>query len=399
MSDFKYKALSSVNGEVVTGVVEADDQFEAVAKIKQSCQIIVEIEEVHTTKEKKASTLRKIKSKDLALLCNRFATLLAVGLPIVESVDMLSRQIEDKALSELLRDVSKDVAMGRTLYSSFVSKEIFPVTFLESVRSGEESGDLEETFRRLSTYYERSGKMVQKVTSALTYPAITMAVAIVVIVIIMVVAVPTFSKTFAEMGTEMPWITKMVIGMSNFFINYWLLLLVVIIMSILAIRVYMHTEQGAEKIAVLLLKVPLVGRIIQLSGAGQFAHTMSMMIASGMPILNCIETAGRGVSNYVMRRDIVNASTEVEAGKSLGVCLGKSKYLPQMLVEMTAMGEETGTLETTLDAVGNFYDNEVDLATARAMSVLEPAIIGILAVVVVMILFSVYLPMFSMYSI
>lgn len=398
MSDFKYKALSSVNGELVSGVVEADDQFEAVAKIKQSCQIIVEIEEVHNQKTEKMATLRKIKAKDLSLLCDRFSTLLAVGLPIVESVDMLARQVEDKALSDLLKDVSKDVSMGRSLYSSFVSKDIFPVTFLESVRSGEESGDLERTFKRLSTYYERSSKTKQKVVSALTYPAITLAVAVVVIVIIMVVAVPTFSKTFASMGTEMPWITKMVIAMSDFFISYWLLLAFIIITFVLALRFYMHTEQGAEKIAILLLKFPLIGKIVQLSGAGQFAHTMAMMISSGMPILNCIETAGRGVGNYVMRRDIVDAAKDVEEGKSLGSCLGKSKYLPPMLVEMVSMGESTGTLETTLDAVGSFYDNEVDLATSRAMSVLEPAIIALLAVLVVMILFSVYLPMFSMYS-
>ncbi len=399
MSDFKYKALSSANGELVSGVIEADDQFEAVAKIKQTCQIIVEIEEVHNPKAKKETKLRKISAKDLSLLCDRFSTLLAVGLPIVESVDMLARQVEDKAISEMLMDVSKDVSMGRSLYSSFVSKEVFPVTFLESVRSGEESGDLERTFKRLSTYFERSSKTKQKVVGALTYPAITLAVALVVIVIIMVVAVPSFSKTFAEMGTEMPWITKMVIAMSNFFINYWIVLAVIIITLVLAVRFYMHTEKGAEQIAILLLKIPLIGKIVQLSGAGQFAHTMSMMISSGMPILNCIETAGRGVSNYVMRRDIVEVAKDVEEGKSLGVCLGKSKYLPPMLVEMTAMGESTGTLETTLEAVGNFYDNEVDLATSRAMSVLEPAIIAVLAVVVVMILFSVYLPMFSMYSI
>lgn len=399
MSDFKYKALSSVNGELVSGVIEADDQFEAVAKIKQTCQIIVEIEEVHVQKDNIGAQLRRIKAKDLSLLCDRFSTLLAVGLPIVESVDMLARQVEDKAISEMLMDVSKDVSMGRSLYSSFVSKEVFPVTFLESVRSGEESGDLERTFKRLSTYFERSSKTKQKVVGALTYPAITLAVALVVIVIIMVVAVPTFSKTFATMGTEMPWITRMVIAVSNFFINYWIVLAVIIITLVLAVRFYMHTEKGAEQIAILLLKIPLIGKIVQLSGAGQFAHTMSMMISSGMPILNCIETAGRGVSNYVMRRDIVEAAKYVEEGKSLGACLGKSKYLPPMLVEMVSMGESTGTLETTLEAVGNFYDNEVDLATSRAMSVLEPAIIAVLAVVVVMILFSVYLPMFGMYSV
>lgn len=399
MANFKYKAKST-NGEEVTGVIEADDQFAAVAKIKQTCPIILEIVEAGGGEvEKKQYTLKKMKAKELSLLCDRFATLLNVGLPIVQSVDMLARQMDDKNISLLLQDISQDVAMGRSLYAAFSSKEgVFPTTFLESIKSGEDSGDLVNTFKRLKTYYERSSKTSQKVVSALTYPAITAVVAVVVVIVIMVVAVPSFSRTFESMGTEMPWITKMMISMSNFFINYGVLLLMVIAALILAARLYMRTEKGAETFAALAISFPLIGKIVQLSAASQFAHTMAMMIASGMPILSCLQTAGRGMSNYVMRRDILGAVEDVEEGSSLGNALGKSQYLPAMLVEMTAMGESTGTLETTLEAVGEFYDNEVDLATTRAMSVLEPAIICVLAVVVVMILFSVYLPMFSMYG-
>jgi type IV pilus assembly protein PilC len=154
---------------------------------------------------------------------------------------------------------------------------------------------------------------------------------------------------------------------------------------------------GAEIVAVLTLSIPIVGKIIQLSAASQFAHTMSMMLSSGMPILRCLETAGKSVGNYVMRRDILATSVGVEEGKSLGTCLRKSKYLPSMLIEMTAMGETTGTMEHTLGAVARFYDNEVEVTTAKATGLLEPAIICVLAVVVVVILFSVYLPLFSMY--
>lgn len=398
MGDFKYKALSA-GGETILGVMEATDQFEAVAKIKQTCPIILEIEEVGTKTDKTALTAKRISTKNLSLLCNRFATLLKVGLPIVEAVDMLARQMDDRDISRILKEVSKDVAVGRSLYSSFASKKgVFPTTFLESIRSGEESGDLEQTFHRMKVYYERSSKTTQKVTSALLYPAFTLIVAVVVIAIIMVYAVPTFARTFASMGTEMPGITLAVIAISNFFVKYGLFVLATIIALVIFSRIYIRTEKGAELFSVMALVTPILGKIIQLSAASQFAHTMSMMISSGMPILSCIETAGKGVGNYVMRRDILSATEEVEGGKSLGACLAKSKYLPPMLVEMTAMGEATGTLETTLDAVGNFYDNEVDIATSRAMSILEPAIICVLAVVVVVILFSVYLPMFNMYG-
>lgn len=398
MGNFKYTAKSK-SGELIHGVVEADDQFEAVAKIKQTCPVIIEIEETSRGEGITGPMLKRINDKNLSLLCDRFAMLIRVGLPIVDAVNMLSRQMEDKNISHILRDIAKDVAMGRSLYSSFSSRKgVFPPTFLESVKSGEESGDLDKTFERLKSYYERTSKTKDKVVSALTYPAVTLVVAFLVVIVIMVVAVPMFTDTFEKMGTEMPGVTLMLIAMSNFLIKYGVYLLMFLAAGLMVMRVYMRTERGAETFASITLTIPIIGKIVQLSAASQFAHTMSMMLSSGMPILRCLETSGKGIGNYVMRRDILNAIEEVEEGKSLGVCLGKSEYLPSILVEMTAMGEQTGTLETTLEAVGNFYDNEVELATQRALSVLEPALIAGLAVIVVFILFAVYLPMFSMYS-
>ena len=217
-------------------------------------------------------------------------------------------------------------------------------------------------------------------------------------IIIMTVAVPAFSASFASLGQELPAITKMVIGLSNFFTNYGMILLLVIAALAFAATMYARTPEGAEFFASLVLGIPLIGKIVQLSASSQFAHTMSMMIAAGMPILKCIDTSGKAVGNYILRRDILNTASGVEEGRSLGACLEKSQFLPPMLVDMVAMGESTGTMETTLSAVGNFYDNEVEVSTARALSVLEPAIICVLAVFVIMILFSVYLPMFSMYG-
>lgn len=398
MANFKYRAISA-DGEIVNGVVEAPDKLEAVAKIKETCPIVDTIEEVENREKGFFSRPRKIEVKNLSMLCSRFSIILGVGLPIVKAVDMLAGQMEDKYISKMLKEVSKEVSMGRSLSSCFASrKEIFPITFIETVRSGEESGDLQTAFERLGIYYEKSSKTRQKVTGALIYPAFVMVVAVIVMAIIMVVAVPSFSASFASMGTELPLVTKIVIGMSNFFIRYGMLLLFVIAALAFAAKLYSRTEKGAEFFSSLVLGIPLIGKIIQLSSASQFSHTMAMMIAAGMPILRCIDTAGKSVGNYVLRRDILNTSSGVEGGRSLGSCLEKSKFLPPMLVEMVAMGEATGTLDGTLTSVGNFYDNEVEVSTTKALSVLEPAIICVLAVFVVLILFSVYLPLFSMYS-
>lgn len=398
MANFKYRAISK-NGEVVNGVVEAPDQMEAVAKIKQSCPVIEEIEEIQGQSKGLAPKAKKVSAKNLSLMCNRFSIILGVGLPIVQAVDMLAGQMEDKELRVMLKDISKDVAMGRSLSSSFAAREgAFPVTFLETVRSGEESGDLAKAFDRLAVYYEKASKTRQKVTSALVYPAFVMAVAVVVVIIIMTVAVPAFSRSFASMGADLPLITKIVIWASDFVVQSGMYLVLVIAGIVFGCKLYSRTEKGAEMFSSIALGIPIVGHIIQMSAASQFAHTMSMMISAGMPILKCIDTAGKGVGNYVMRRDILGSASGVEEGRTLGSCLAKSKYLPEMLVEMTSMGESTGTLETTLTAVGNFYDNEVEVGTARALSVLEPAIICFLAVFVVMILFAVYMPMFSLYG-
>ena len=396
MANFKYKALS-FTGEEVEGFIEATTQMDAVARIKPTYSVILEISEVRDLAATQLSK-KKVNVQNLSLMCDRFSSILSVGLPIVKDVDMLADQMEDKDLKAILTEIAKDVSMGRSLYASFAARgEVFPVTFLESIKAGEESGDLVKVFARLKDYYEKSNKTKQKVISSLMYPMFTMVVAVIVIVIIMVVAVPMFSKTFASNGMELPGITQFVINVSNFFIHYGIFLAIGLAIAGFAFSAYAKTDAGSLTISVALLSVPVVGKIIQLSAASQFAHTMSMMLSSGMPILRCIETAGKSVGNYIMRRDILDAIVGVEEGRALGSCLRQSEYLPNMLVEMTAMGEATGTMETTLEAVARFYDNEVENATAKATGLLEPAIICVLAVVVVVILFSVYLPMFSMY--
>jgi type IV pilus assembly protein PilC len=189
-----------------------------------------------------------------------------------------------------------------------------------------------------------------------------------------------------------------VIAVSTFFVHYGVFVLAVIAGIVLGLRIYSRTDKDAELFGAFILGIPIIGKIVQLSSASQFSHTMSMLLSSGMPIINCIDIAGKSISNYIIRRDILRSAVDVEEGKSMGSCLAQSKYLPPMLIEMVSMGEQTGTMEKTLSAVGDFYDNEVDVQTTRALSVLEPAIICVLAFLVVIILLSVYLPMFSMYG-
>jgi type IV pilus assembly protein PilC len=228
------------------------------------------------------------------------------------------------------------------------------------------------------------------------YPACVIVVAVIVVAIIMIYAMPTFAATFESMDIDLPLVTRSLMGLSGFLSRYILLIIGVIAGLLLLLRLYQRTEKGGKKLARLALGLPLVGKINAMAGASQFAHTMSTMLAAGMPILQALEVSARSMSNLCLSQEIMDTVPGVEAGHALGACMSQSKELPRMLVEMTAVGEATGSLEATLDVLAEYYDNEVEVHTARALSLLEPLIICFLAVIVVTILLSVYLPIFAL---
>lgn len=398
MPAYYYEGAYS-NGERVTGVVEAQSRAEAVAQIRKSCDMVISLKETKQTTKDELQFMQRIDAKSLALVCRQFSIILKAGLPLVQAVDLTAAQTQDKLLAKILRQASQDVSNGWSLsYSLQQRGKKLPVTFIETVRSGEESGDLVSAFSRLSNYYDRMYKTRAKATSALLYPAFVLAVAAVVVGIIMLYAVPAFSTTFASLGIELPFVTKLLIAASNFFTKYIVVIILVIAATLLLIRLYGQTEKGREQEARMKMSIPVVGKIVTMSGASQFAHTMSTMLAAGMPILQALEVSGRAITNYCMSKAVLDTISGVESGKTVGECMSQSRDLPAMLVQMTSIGESTGSMEDTLQVMAEYYDNEVDTATARALSLLEPIIIILLAGIVVVILLAVYLPMFSMYG-
>ncbi len=397
MPVFQYEGAYR-EGQRVTGVVEAVSRNEAAAQIRQKCDMVISLTEI---KEKKdfLERFQKIDSKGLSLTCGQFAIILKAGLPLVQAVDLAAGQTGDKAMEKLLRQVAQDISGGWSMSYSFSQRgKGLPVTFKETVRAGEESGDLIRSFERMRDYYDRMYKTKQKASSALLYPSFVIGVAVIVIGIIMVYAVPSFTSMFGSLGVELPMVTKVLIGMSEFLSRYvWAIVAFVAVIA-LGVRLYGHTGDGAVRLARWKLSIPLAGKINQMAGASQFAHTMSTMLAAGMPIIQAIEVSGRAMSNPCMSQDILGAVSGVESGRSLGECMEKALSLPPMLVQMTAIGEASGALESTLEVLGEYYDNEVETRTAKALSLLEPAIICVLAGFVAFILMAVYLPMFSMYS-
>ena len=400
MITFRYTATSH-SGVTVEGVIKARDAGEAAIRLKERYPLINALKPISETEGKLRSIrMGRVSEKQLSLICRQFAIILSAGLPLVRTTELVAHQAEDKELKQILAQVAEDVSAGHSLAESFALRggRLLPDAFVETVRAGEESGALDMAFERMASFYARQSKTRGKVISSLMYPAFVIVVAIIVIAVIMMVAVPQFTASFQAMGMELPLPTRILIGFSDFMTHWFWLILVLIAAAALGLTVYGRTASGSIVLARAKLRVPVLGRIRMMNACSQFANTLSTMLASGLPAMKALTITARTVSNAYLSRDVMNTAEGLESGFRMGECMKRTAAFPELLTAMTAVGEESGSLESTLAVIGEYYDNEVETAAARAISLLEPIIICVLAVFVVLILLAVYLPMFSLYG-
>lgn len=373
MVTYQYRAVTE-DGVKTRGVVQAVDEYAAVEKIKATCPIVTKITPV---KEGGINDIlqmevghSKINTKALSVMCSQFAIILKSGVSISKCMEMIAEQTQDKRLRKMLFSAADDVAEGNSIAKSFEKncKEL-PITFIETVRAGEHSGTLEHSFETLEKYYEKTYRTSQKVKRAMSYPIFVICVAIVVLIIVMAKVVPSLAETFVDLDGEMPGITKVMIAMSTFFGKYWLYIIGALIALAVALKIIFNTEKGRVFWHKVKLKIPVIGKIALLNGASQYANTMAALM-----------------------------SGRIEEGKQLGECMRQSKYFPKTLIEMCAIGENTGELDETLVTVGSYFDNEAEHATEKAISKLEPTILIVMAIFAGFIVISIYLPMFTMYE-
>ncbi|NLL91050.1 MAG: type II secretion system F family protein [Ruminococcaceae bacterium] len=399
MVTYKYKALSQ-GGIEVEGVIKAHDKNDAVIKLKEEYGIIVDIKEVASLDLfKRKEGTGKVKDKDIALMCQQFSILLTAGLPIVRTVELVGLRSENKVLKEILASVAEDLTAGYNLANSFqLRAKNLPVSFIETIRAGEEAGSLEMAFGRLAGFFEKKSGISEKVKSALTYPIFVIIVAFIVIAVIMGYAVPVFTSVFMGFGIDLPLPTRMLIAMSNFFKVATIPMIILMLALIIAYRLLRKKEIWAIRFDKIKLKLPLFGKISIMNAASQFANTFSTMLAAGIPAIRALGITARSLPNAYITDEILNMVGLVEQGQSIGNALRQVKELPELLVEMTAVGEDSGSMEHTLEVIGRYYDTEVEYVTGRAVKLIEPTLIVIIAAFVAFILLSVYLPMFSMYG-
>ena len=405
MPQYKYSAVTK-DGKKVNGLIEGFNEMDAAAKIKESYSIVLQISEVQE-KSKAAAFLsmdiggNKLDDKSFMLMCRQFSVILKAGVPIRRTVELIADKMTDKPLKRILEQVVKDVEGGRSLAASFEErgKKILPITFLETVRAGEEAGSLDTAFDSISEHYAKQSKMKGKVKGALIYPAFVLVVAIVVVIVLMVKVVPTFTAIFDSYDAELPVPTQILIGMSNFFTRYWMVLLGIAAAIALGFKLYGNTEQGRINLAKLQLRLPVLGNIAILNGASQFANTMGMMMGAGLPMTKAVTITSRVLDNYFISQQVGKITARLEEGHTLGHSLREAACLPDILVDMTGVGEESGELEQTLRMTADYYDTELEQATAAALAKLEPTILVFLAGFAGFIVIAIYMAMFGMYSV
>lgn len=400
MKTFKYTARSA-QGSVSEGVIEAPTQSEAVQQLRSDGLIITKLDEVTGARDIDLRLGgRRTKDTAISIMCKQLATIVDAGIPIVRALELVSHQADDKTLKKILQDVSDDVSAGYGLAESFEKYGPgLPNTFIETVRAGETSGNLGLVFNRMATYFEKSSKTKSKVKSAMIYPAFVLGIAVVVVVVIMIFAVPTFTSTFESMDIEMPLPTVIMIGTSNFMVNYWWVILLVIALLFVGIKLLKrYNEPFALAWSKIGIKLPVIGRINRMSACSQYASSMALMLEAGIPIVNGVAVAAQTMSNRYLSSKLLSVQPDLEAGRPLSELIAKTGAFPELVSELTAVGEQAGNMEGTLTVLADYYDNEVANSTARALGIMEPLLIVVLAVIVGGILLAVYLPMFSLYG-
>lgn len=402
MITYQYSAIAK-DGTRVRGVMQAIDEYAAVDKIKETCPVVTRITPVREGGFRKLMQMEvgpaKINTKALSVMCSQFAIILKSGVSISRCMEMIAEQTQDKRLRKMLFSASEDVAQGNGVARSLEKNcRGLPITFIETVRAGEHSGTLEHSFETLEKYYEKSYKISQKVRRALSYPIFVVCIAVIVLIIVMAKVVPTLAETFIDLDGELPLITVAMIAMSNFFARYWLWIIGVMILLAVALKYLTNTEKGRVAWSKFRLKIPVLGNIALLNGASQFANTMAALMTAGLSVHNALDITAKVMDNYVLALETSMMSGRIEEGRRLGECMRQSKYFPKTLIEMCAIGEDTGELEATLETTGSYFDNEAEHETEKAIAKLEPSILVIMAIFAGFIVISIYLPMFTMYE-
>jgi len=398
MEAFKYAGKTS-SGGIKKGVIEAASRDAAVAILRQQGVRTTSIKSKPKDIEIKIPGLGGgVKESEIVIFTRQFATMIDAGLPLVQCLDILSSQTENKVFAKVIGTVKQDVEGGST-YADALRKhpKIFSGLYVNMVEAGEVGGILDTILNRLAGYIEKAVKLKKKVKGAMVYPATVVSVAVVVVVIIMVYVIPVFQKMFSGFGGVLPAPTRLVIAMSEFLKANILYIIMGLIAFVIAFsQAYKRNEKFKKGVHIALLKFPVIGSLIRKVAVAKFTRTLGTLISSGVPILDGMEIVARTANNKVIEEAVMKTRTSIQEGKTISEPLAETNVFPPMVVQMIAVGEQTGALDSMLGKIADFYDEEVDNAVSALTSMLEPLMMVFLGGTVGFLVVSMYLPVFRM---
>ena len=402
MASFNYKALMP-DGKELKSSVNAVDLEEAKAMIKAQGGMVLEINEAGALDKEIELPFKlgqkKVSSRDLCVFCRQFVSIIEAGVSIVQALEMLSEQTENKRLAKALQETRDSVEKGDTLSAAFSrNPDIFPGLFISMVEAGEASGSLEVAVSRMAIQFEKDNHIKGLVKKAMMYPIILLCVTVLVVIAILTFVMPTFVDMFETMNIELPFMTKLLINSSNFVIHKWYVLIIIVIAIVGAWILFSSNQQGKYIIAKAQIKIPVLSNLVMKTACARFARTLETLLAAGMSMMDSLDICSKTMDNLLYKDALLDVRDNVSLGSSLAGELKRTKLFPPMICHMVGIGEETGNLEQMLESCANYYDEEVENATQQLTAVLEPLIIVIMAVIVLAIVLAIYTPMMSMYD-
>lgn len=399
MAEYTYLAVDG-EGRQKRGNIVAETELLALQWLKNEDLYPIKIKKANLlTREVDFSIGKAVASKDLSVFCRQFSSMLSAGVTLLEALDMLATQTENKQMVKAIRSVRQDIMKGETL-SSAMSKQskVFPDLMVNMIVAGENAGKQQVTFQRMAVHFEKTSKTEGMLKKAAVYPIIVTIVAIIVSVVMLVVAIPKFMDTFTSMDIEMPGITLAVVALSDFVIKYWYVILAVIFFIVAIIRWYSQTEKGKDHFGKMSISFPLIGELNVKTISSLTARSMGTLLYSGMTLVEALEIMAKTVGNTLYQKALQQAVEDVKQGVELSTSLKRTKLYPHMVCHMIGIGEETGDMDEMLDKLANYYDEEVEQTTQTVMAALEPMIILVMALLVGILVAAVMAPMISMYS-
>jgi type IV pilus assembly protein PilC len=385
-------------GGNLSGELEAPNEAFVLAQLRRQQIVPVKVKPKAKDLGFKLPGFRaKVSQKELAIFTRQFATMIDAGLPLVQCLDILGMQQENQAFKSVILKVKEDVESGSTFADALTKHpKVFDELFVNLVAAGEVGGILDTILSRLAAHIEKAMKLAKKIKGAMVYPSTIIAVAIIVTVVLLLYVIPIFGKMFQDFGQALPAPTQFVLGLSDFTRKYFLLVIVVIAALVAALRWYRNRESGRRNIDALLLKLPIVGSLLQRIAVARFSRTLGTMVSSGVPILEGMDIVAKSAGNKVIEEAILKARMSISEGKTIADPLAEAKVFPLMVTQMVAVGEATGALDTMLNKIADFYDDEVDAAVEALTALLEPMLMIFLGVVIGGLVIAMYLPIFKL---